>query len=219
MEVKHGFIYGNKHSEITKKRIGEASRNRSSESNMKISQSMKGRTPWNKGKCNVYTKEQIEKMKQSALGRKHSEETKKKISQTQKGKTPWNKGLGKGPYQKKGTHKGFIWITKNNTAISKRIPKEELDSYIADEWHRGRDIIKGKSTWIKGKHLSEEQRTLVSKRTKEAMNTPEIKAKLKALKGKVAINDGVHRKYINREELNQYLNKGYTLGYPKKKGR
>lgn len=56
------------------------------------------------------------------------------------------------------------------------------------------------------------------------MNTPEVKAKLlncgklDNLKGKIAINDGVKRKYINREELDLYLIKGYKLGYPKKKG-
>ena len=38
-----------------------------------------------------------------------------------------------------------------------------------------------------------------------------------SLKDKIAINDGNHRIYINKEELNMYLEKGFKLGYPKRK--
>lgn len=75
----------------------------------------------------------------------------------------------------------------------------------------------------KGKHnrkLSDLEKNNISKKTKEAM----IKYKKEhpdfsfaTLKNKVAINDGVHRIYINKEELNMYLDKGYNLGYPKRK--
>lgn len=47
----------------------------SEETKKKISETLKGNIPWNKGKTNIY-----------------SEETKKKMSETLKGKTPWNKG-------------------------------------------------------------------------------------------------------------------------------
>lgn len=219
-----GFTFGSKHSDITKDRIGLASKNRSKESNEKISEHRKGVEPWNKGKTGVYTKEQIERMKKSATGRKLSDETKKKISESQKGRVPWNKGTGKGPYIKKGSQKGFTWITKNNTNITKRVPKDELDSYIADGWHLGMDKLKGRPSKKKGTHLSEEQKAYISQRTKEKMNSPEIKAKLLRcgkldnLKGKIAVNNGEKRIYIDRDELNNYLNNGYKLGYPKKKG-
>lgn len=75
----------------------------------------------------------------------------------------------------------------------------------------------------KGKHsrkLSDLEKNNISKKTKKAM----IKYKeehpdfsFATLKNKVAINDGVHRIYIDREELNMYLDKGYNLGYPKRK--
>lgn len=219
-----GWIYGSRHSEITKERIGLASRNRSKESNKKISKSRKGIEPWNKGKTGVYTPKQIEKMKKSATGRKLSQETKDKISKSSKGRIPWNKGLGKGPYIKKGTQKGFVWITKDNTEITKRISKDDLDNYLVNGWHKGRDIIKGVSSKRKGTKLTEDQRAYISKRTKEVMNSPKVKSrllncgKLDNLKGKIGINDGNKRIYINREELSLYLNKGYKLGYPKKKG-
>lgn len=219
-----GWIYGNKHSEITKERIGLASRNRSKESNKKISKSRKGVEPWNKGRTGVYTPEQIERMKKSATGRKLSQETKDKISKSSKGRIPWNKGLGKGSYIKKGTQKGFIWVTKDNTKITKRIPKDDLDNYLTDGWHKGRDIIRGVPSKRKGTKLTEDQRAYISRRTKEVMNSPEVKSKLlncgrlDNLKGKIGINDGNKRIYINREELSLYLSKGYKLGYPKKKG-
>ena len=65
----------------------------------KISNSLKGNTPWNKGKTNVYTEETLEKMRNkifteesrqkmsnSQRGKKQSEETKKKNSEANKGR-------------------------------------------------------------------------------------------------------------------------------------
>lgn len=79
----------------------------------------------------------------------------------------------------------------------------------------------GKSN--KGKHNrkhTKEQRALISKRTKEAVKKyceehPDFS--FASLKDKIAINDGNHRIYINKEELNMYLEKGFKLGYPKRK--
>ena len=54
----------------------------------KISESLKGRIPWNKGKTGlqVYSEETKQKMSNSAKGHKVSEITKKKISEANKGK-------------------------------------------------------------------------------------------------------------------------------------
>jgi len=64
----------------------------SEETKEKISQSLKGKKPWNKGKENVYCDETKTKMskaklgKQIWLGKKHSDETKKKLSKINLGK-------------------------------------------------------------------------------------------------------------------------------------
>jgi len=55
---------------------------RSEETRKKISESLMGHVPWNKGKTGVY-----------------SEETKKRISESLKGNVPWNKGLTKSDYK------------------------------------------------------------------------------------------------------------------------
>lgn len=212
-----GWIYGCKHSELTKKRIGLASKNRSKESNEKISKACLGRIPWNKGKTGVYTTEQINKMKNSATGRKLSLETKSKISKSSKGRIPWNKGLGNGVYIKKGTQKGFIWITKNDTSASKRVDRKVLDMYIKNGWHLGRDNMKNRPSPNKGNSFTEEQRERLSNSLKKTFaNIPS--ERFATLKDKIAVNDGVKRIYINKNELDLFLSLGYNLGYPKKKG-
>ena len=64
----------------------------SEETRKKISETNKGKTPWNKGKINVYSEETRKKMSESKkgenhpmYGKTHSEETKKKMSEAQKG--------------------------------------------------------------------------------------------------------------------------------------
>tara|TARA_Y100000780_G_scaffold33157_1_gene27081 strand:+ start:967 stop:1188 length:222 start_codon:yes stop_codon:yes gene_type:complete len=52
----------------------------------KISKTMKGQEPWNKGKVGVYSKETKRKMSESQKGRKKSKETKRKISKANKGR-------------------------------------------------------------------------------------------------------------------------------------
>jgi hypothetical protein len=76
-------MYGKKHTEETKK---------------KISESGKGRTPWNKDKTGVYSEETLKKMGEKHLGnsyntgKKHSEESKQKMSEAHLGVETWNKG-------------------------------------------------------------------------------------------------------------------------------
>lgn len=56
----------------------------------KISESLKGKETWNKGKH--HSDETIQKIRQSLKGKPFTEERKQKISQSLKGKIPWNKG-------------------------------------------------------------------------------------------------------------------------------
>lgn len=80
---KNHPMYGKKHTEEAKK---------------KISESAKGRKPWNKDKTDVYSEETLKKMGEKHLGnnyrtgKNHSEETKQKISEAHLGVDTWNKG-------------------------------------------------------------------------------------------------------------------------------
>ena len=74
-------------------------------SRRKISQKMKGKSPWNKGLRGVYirqplseeSKKKISKSKQGQpsnfKGKHHGREAKRKIGEARKGHIPWNKGL------------------------------------------------------------------------------------------------------------------------------
>ena len=64
----------------------------SDEQKKKLSEVKKGKTPWNKGKVNVYSEETRKKMSESKKGKnnpmyrkRHSEETRKKMSEARKG--------------------------------------------------------------------------------------------------------------------------------------
>lgn len=91
---------------------GDGCRGLSTESKAKISNSLKGNIPWNKGKTGIYSKETRKRISNSLSGRRSkplteyqkeciskaqkgkfvSEETKKKISESNKGRVVWNKG-------------------------------------------------------------------------------------------------------------------------------
>lgn len=68
---------------------------------------------------------------------KHSDETKRKISNALKGKTPWNKGISTIPW-------------------NKGVPATE------EQRKRLRELRKGQPSPMKGKHLSEETKKLLS---------------------------------------------------------
>lgn len=82
------------------------------------------------GKCAAKLKVGIhdEKYKYNWTGKKHSNETKQKMSISHK-----NKGL-----DKQNSQFGTCWILKHD--ISKKINKQDLDSYINDGWVKGRKL-------------------------------------------------------------------------------
>lgn len=132
-------------------------------------------------------------------GKHHTEEAKKKMSISHSGKNHWL--YGKHPSKES--------IEKNRKAHLGKKLSEEHKRKISES--------------SKGKHhrkLTDEEKKYISIKTKEAMSKyykehPDFD--FATLKGKVAVNDGVHRIYINKEELNMYLEKGFKLGYPNRK--
>jgi hypothetical protein len=102
---------------------GDGCKELSKEARGRISQSLMGKNPWNKGKTGIYSDETRAKISNTLTGRKSiplteyqkdciskahkgklvSEETRKKSSDSHKGKIPWNKGkkTGQIPWNKK----------------------------------------------------------------------------------------------------------------------
>lgn len=79
--------FGQKHSEESRNKIGEAHKGKkhSEETKKKMSESSKGQTPWNKGEKGCYSEESRKKMSESSKGKPKSEEARKKMSESRKG--------------------------------------------------------------------------------------------------------------------------------------
>lgn len=113
----------------------------SEETKEKISNSLKGNIPWNKGKTNIYTKESLNKMSVSAKNRKkvvhfkHTEETKEKIRLA----------------AKKRVGKLSSFYGKHHT--------EETKKKISDS-RKGK--TSGEKHYNYGKHLSEDTKKKIS---------------------------------------------------------
>lgn len=88
---------GKKVSEETKQKISNASKgeknhfynkHHSEENKIKISETLKGNIPWNKGQTNVYSNETKKKMSEAKIGKHYP-----KLSEAKKGQPTWNKGV------------------------------------------------------------------------------------------------------------------------------
>jgi len=124
----------------------------SDEQRKKISASLKGNVPWNKGKH--HSEETKMKMSLSRIGKKynihrnHTLETRKKISASLKGNIPWNKGKTlSDEYKMKLSlaHKG-----KPSTFKGKKHRIDSIEKMILS--HSGKKNVRF------GKHLSEEHK-------------------------------------------------------------
>lgn len=115
------------------------------------------------------------------------------------------------------------WVNDGN--VQRRVNKDELDSYLSNGWvlgytEKGKENLsvshRGQVPGNKGKTLSEEERRHVSERTKEAMNTPEMKAKMRAIyddrRGSKWVTNGERSLQVHKNEVEYYINSGYKLG-------
>jgi len=69
-------LLGHKHSAET---LAKMRQPRSEQAKLNISNAMKGRTPWNKGKTGIYSEKTIEKLRKANVGKKTSDEKKEKL--------------------------------------------------------------------------------------------------------------------------------------------
>ena len=95
---KKSYNYGRKHTEEARRHMSEAhlGLKPSKEAIEKLSKSLKGRIPWNKGiKTGPRSEETKKKLSEVNKGKKPSVTAIKASIEARKGKSPWNKGLTK----------------------------------------------------------------------------------------------------------------------------
>ena len=120
-----GWSYINKHNLYN--RIGMKGKHLAKETKQKISEATKGKnkgkTPWNKGKTNVYSQETLQKWSTSHSNHKHTVETKAKISAKVRGKNNpmYGKSAWKGKHHSEETKRKMsesrkqYWQSKRNS--------------------------------------------------------------------------------------------------------
>jgi len=111
--------FNKKHSEETKK---------------KISKTLTGRIPWNKGKKTGIVPSNVFKKGHKNYLLNHSEETKKKISETLAGRVPWNKGIKTGLVTESVFKKGYKPWNKGFGDRAEKSRMRALSEY--KEWRK-----------------------------------------------------------------------------------
>lgn len=108
-----------------------------------------------------------------------------------------------------GNTKPFKWMNKDNSY--KKVSIDFWDQFLKDGWAFGgyKRQVKNRKGFIP----TEETRKKLSESHKGHHNSPEsIKKQADKLKGRIIVHKDNIIKYIYKEELENYLNKGFILG-------
>ena len=186
------------------------------ETKERLSLSHKGQIPWNKGKkCKALSNEHKIKLSKALKNRQFSEETKERMSKAAKIRTknyiPWNKG------------KNISKETKNkiSNTLKSRYALGEISIPKKDRYKKDRSLSEETRVKIskskKGKPISEETRVKISKALKGENNpmyhkVPWNKGKVSINKGKIWVNNLITNKLILPEDLDTYLQNGWSKG-------
>lgn len=123
----------------------------SKESREKISNSLKGNIPWNKGKTEIYSKETLDLMSNKKKGFipwnkgkkvQYSDEMKLKLSIERSGIEPWNKGLKNIYSDEVKTQMSISASKKFKEKYSKPLAKYTLDGELIKEYEYYADACK-----------------------------------------------------------------------------
>lgn len=114
------------------------------ETRKKLSETHKGRTPWNKGKTDVFSEETRKKISEASKGRHLSDESKKKISEANKGSERTEEERRKISEKAKERYKN-----KENNPMFGKHHTEETKKKLSES-HKGKNVGKnnGKSKKI-----------------------------------------------------------------------
>lgn len=113
VRVCNGSVLGLKHTNESKAKMSYSAKHRktqpkgwhlSEEQRKQISESQKGRVPWNKGKHGIYSEETLSKMSESCKGRIITDEHKSKISKALSGRNLSDDTKSKLSYYVRGCH-------------------------------------------------------------------------------------------------------------------
>lgn len=164
------------------------------------------------------------------FGKEHDEETKRKISES-------NKGTNNGMFHKPSPMRGKKHSEETKKKISescKGKPNVMKGKHLTEEHKRKiRESCKGINV---GHKISEETRKKMSESAKKRKATEETKQKLSKVTsgknnpmygvhrfgeaspnyGRIKINNGTINKMVKKNELEDYINNGYTKGWLKK---
>lgn len=121
---EHNPMYGNKHSEETRKKMScswDYDKHFSDETKERMSEAKKGEKNSFYGKR--HTEETKKRISEKKKGKKHSKETKNKMSESHKGQIPWNKGKQTSEETKKKLSvltKGKHWYNNGEKCVRAR---------------------------------------------------------------------------------------------------
>jgi len=164
----------------------------SEETKKKISDSLKGHIPWNKGMKNPYSEEQLKRLSNSHKGNRQTEETKRKISEKMKGEN--NPFYGKKHSEEdvkkmRKNHSGGTPIGFKHTDEMRRKLSEVKKGKKMDE-----ETKKKISKANKGKCISEKQRKQISEARKGMKFTEEHRKKIGESKRGIKLTEEHKRK-------------------------
>lgn len=211
-----GSRLGSKSSEETKKKIGEANRI-----------SLLGNTNGS-GRAGVkFTKEHIDKLRESHLGNRHSEESKEKISSKLRGRKVSEETRKKIGLANSISLKGKTLSEETRKKISDKNKGHEVSEETRKkigEKHRGKTISKEHIEKIReantGRKMSEKEKEHLRNFWKGRVLTEEHKQKIRDSRrkpehnntGMVWVTDGVNNKLIRLEFMDDYISRGFARG-------